>query len=348
MRQGRLGRPSDRRDSPFEHSGTPSTWCSGPAAETRPTSPRVLITGGAGFIGGHAARSYVDQGFRTLVVDDLSSGTLAAVPDGAEFEALDVRRSAFVRTAKAFRPSLIIHAAAQTSVPASVHDPMADYSRNVLATLQVIDAAKAVNSRLVFLSSGGAIYGETAGASEDEAPKPVSPYGVHKLQAEQAVRSSGLSFAIARLANVYGPGQRTDLEGGVVAIFARNLATRQPVTIYGDGEQFRDFVHVEDVVRALLLLGSIPSSGTWNVGTGVATTVRQLLRMLEQVIGPAVAVSHQPPRRGDVRQSRLVVERLRTLGWTPSLGLQEGLRTVVPTTAPGADSASSRPPETRQ
>lgn len=300
------------------------------------TPQRVLITGGAGFIGSHVTRALLSQAGQILVVDDLSTGSRHAVPEGVIFEQMDVRNDRFISLTAAFKPSLVFHAAAQTSVVASIRDPTSDYSRNVEATVQVIQAAKVAGARLVFLSSGGAIYADTSGASEDDPARPVNPYGQHKLQAEEAIRSSGLSFAIARLANVYGPGQRADLEGGVVAIFAQQLANGRPVTIYGDGNQSRDFIHVTDVVRALLLLGSLPVSGTWNVGTGVATTIRQLVSMLERQIAPAVAVEYGPPRPGDVRHSRLVVERLRALGWTPSLTLPRGLRTLRG--ALGADS----------
>jgi UDP-glucose 4-epimerase len=151
---------------------------------------RVLVTGGAGFIGSCTARAFVSRGCPTLVVDDLSAGAVEAVPAAAAFEGIDIRQDAFVRVTKALRLPLIVHAAAQTSVPLSIRDPSTDYSRNVHATLRVVEAAKATNSRVVFLSSGGASYGETAGASEDQPPQPLSPYGRHKLQAEEAIRSS--------------------------------------------------------------------------------------------------------------------------------------------------------------
>jgi UDP-glucose 4-epimerase len=153
-----------------------------------------------------------------------------------------------------------------------------------------------------------------------------------------------LPFTIARLANVYGPGQRADLKGGVIAIFTRKLLARQAVTIYGDGAQSRDFVHIEDGVRALLLLGSIRASDTWNVGAGVATTVRRLLTMLERVIAPAVAVSYQPARRGDLQQSRLLVGKLRALGSAPFISLDDGLRTLA-ASAPSPAYRSAAPPD---
>jgi UDP-glucose 4-epimerase len=174
----------------------------------------------------------------------------------------------------------------------------------------------------VFLSSGGGIYGETDGADEDALPRPKSYYGAHKYLAEL----DGISYAIARLAKVYGPRQRTDLEGGVVAIFAQRLREGLPVTINGAGEQSRDFVHVADVVDALLVMVDSRLVGTWNVGTGRATSILELLRALEAAIRPAVEVRHGPARHGDVRSSRLSIEAIeRDLGWRPGYDLAKGV-----------------------
>jgi UDP-glucose 4-epimerase len=291
---------------------------------------RILVTGGAGFIGSHVVRAAVDRGAHVLVVDDLSTGDRRRVPKGVDVEVLDVRDARLARIVAAYRPELVVHAAARASVTASLRDPDGDHAINVVGTQRVVEAARRASARIVFLSSGGAVYGETRGATEDEPPRPENPYGRHKLQAEALVRTSGLPYAIARLANVYGPGQRADLEGGVVAIFADRLSAGEPVVIYGDGEQSRDFVHVADVVSAILLLGSRREVGTWNVGSGVATTILRLLAALEAVIRPAVAVEFAPPRPGDVRHSCLVATRLRALGWAPSLDLIAGLETVAP------------------
>lgn len=292
---------------------------------------RVLITGGAGFIGGHLAHGYVRRGDEVVVLDDLSGGSAAAVPAGATLVRGDVADPSSVALVADARPDLVVHAAAQVSVARSVDDPEADRMVNVGGTANVVDAAQRARSRIVFLSSGGAIYGDTSEAGEDDRPSPQSPYGRHKLEAERLVESSGLGYAIARLANVYGPGQRSDLEGGVVAIFATSLSEGRPVTIHGDGSQVRDFIHVADVARALELLGDSEREGTWNVGTGQATSVRDLLAHLEDAIRPASKVRVTSRRPGDVAASCLRIDRIRRdFGWTPRIDLVSGLRSISP------------------
>jgi len=178
----------------------------------------------------------------------------------------------------------------------------------------------------VFLSSGGGIYGETDRADESTLPQPKSYYGAHKYLAECYVELDGISYAIARLANVYGPRQRTDLEGGVVAIFAERLREGLPVTINGTREQSRDFVHVADVVDALLVMADSRIEGTWNVATDRATSILELLRALEAAVSPAVEVRHGPAPQGDVRSSRLSIEALeRDLDWRPGYDLAKGV-----------------------
>ena len=289
---------------------------------------RVLITGGAGFIGSHLVGSFAARGEQVAIIDDLSTGRLAAVPPGADLVVTDIAEPSVVGVIADLRPGLVIHAAAQASVTASIADPERDRAVNLEGTRHVIAAARQASEppRLVFLSSGGAIYGETTGADEDAPARPDSPYAAHKLAAEQAVAESGLPHAIARIANVYGPRQRGDLEGGVVAIFADRLGSGEQVTIFGDGEQTRDFVHVDDVVKAIGAMADAAVSGTWNVGTGRATSVNQLLALLEVGLGPAVEARHEPERPGDVRHSRLVIGRAATqLGWQARISLEEGI-----------------------
>jgi UDP-glucose 4-epimerase len=186
--------------------------------------------------------------------------------------------------------------------------------------------------RFVFLSSGGAVYGEADGAAETWLPRPASPYGIHKLAAEGYVATSGLSYGIARLANVYGPRQRSDLEGGVVAIFCERLAAGLPITIFGTGEQSRDFVYVRDVAEATVLIATTERDGTWNVSTGQGTSVNALLYELSALTDGPVGVSHAPARPGDVVVSRLSSALIGSeLGWEPRYSLPEGLeRTVEP------------------
>jgi UDP-glucose 4-epimerase len=293
---------------------------------------RVLVTGGAGFIGGTLVRHLAHRGDEVVVLDDLSASSASALPKGCELVRQDVSLPATAAAVERLAPDVVVHAAAQVSVVRSQADPDRDRAVNLVGTQHVVAGARAAGvRRFVFLSSGGAVYGEADGARETDLPRPASYYAIHKLAAEHYVAVSGVPFAIARLANVYGPGQRSDLEGGVVAIFAEALAAARPVTIYGDGEQRRDFVHVADVVSAIVaMLDAEVVGGTWNVGSGASISVNELLRSLESAAGRTAEHLHAPERSGELRNSRLTIERIRAdLGWEPRLSLADGLRTVI-------------------
>ena len=290
----------------------------------------VLITGGAGFIGSSLARSMARAGATVTIVDDLSSGSAAAIPAGSRLITHDIADASVIEVIAATRPDLVVHAAAQVSVTRSVADPERDEAVNVGGTGNVVAGALAAGvRRLVFVSSGGAIYGDADGATEDSRPAPESPYGRNKLRAEGIVASSGIPYAIARLANVYGPGQRADLEGGVVAIFMDAALSGRGVSIYGDGAQARDFVYLDDVVDALTTLAATHRSGTWNVASGAATSVHELLAQVERTVGRAIPHLHAPARAGEVYRSRLSIERITSeTDWSPATTLAAGLERV--------------------
>jgi UDP-glucose 4-epimerase len=317
---------------------------------------RVLVTGGAGFIGSALVRALLERGDLVAVLDNLSSGSAAAVPAGCELVQADVADAASVEAVASLTPEVVIHAAAQISVVQSQADPERDRLVNLVGTAHVLEGARRAGAhRFVFLSSGGAVYGETSGASEQDLPVPASYYAIHKLAAEHYVAmsggesgaasrgesgaasraASGMQYAIARLANVYGPGQRADLEGGVVAIFASALSSGAPVTIYGTGEQRRDFVHVADVVAAVLAMVDTPAAAsgagrTWNVGTGESTSINELLSVMESVAGVTVERRFAPARAGELQDSRLIISRIHDdLRWSPSVSLADGVRTVL-------------------
>ena len=287
----------------------------------------ILVTGGAGFIGSHVVDALLGAGEEPVVLDDFSTGDRTNLPADVEVVEADIADPGVVDRISTLSPRAVVHAAAQVSVAASMQDPALDLAVNVGGTANVLAGARAAGAeRFVFLSSGGGIYGEADGAHESTLPRPKSYYGAHKYLAERYVELDDISYAIARLANVYGPRQRTDLEGGVVAIFADRLREGLPVTINGTGEQSRDFVHVGDVVDALMVMADSRLEGTWNVGTGRAISILELLRALEASIRPAVEVRHGQARHGDVRSSRLSIEAIeRDLGWHPGYDLARGV-----------------------
>ncbi|MDQ3553878.1 MAG: NAD-dependent epimerase/dehydratase family protein [Chloroflexota bacterium] len=292
---------------------------------------RALVTGGAGFIGSRLVEALTGTGCAVTVLDDLSSGRADSLPEEVSLIEMDIADPATVRAVASVRPELVIHAAAQVSVPRSVADPERDRAVNLTGTRHVLDGARdGAAQRFVFVSSGGAVYGDTALAREETAPAPANPYGRHKLGAEGAVADSGLSYGVVRFANVYGPGQRADLEGGVVSIFATALREGRPVTIFGTGNQVRDLLYVDDAVSGALAIADARTSGTWNVATGTPTSIRDLLDLLAARIAPILEVRFEPVRPGDVNSSCLSIERIRReLGWTPRYAVAEGLQAML-------------------
>lgn len=305
---------------------------------------RVLITGGAGFIGSHVAGAHLARGDDVAVVDSLAGGRREFVPQKARFYQLDIRDPALREVFAHERPQLVNHHAAQASVSVSVRDPLLDADVNVLGTLRI--AALAVEfgvEHLIFASTGGALYGEPERLPADEATpvRPLSPYGFAKAAAEGYLdlygRLHGLRTCCLRYANVYGPRQDPHGEAGVVAIFARALLDGRPATIFDDGEQTRDFVYVGDVVAANLLAADRRAQGAFNIGTGRATTVNAIYGILARATGvaaPQVCAPpppvYAPPRPGDVRHITLAADRARAhLGWTAATTLEDGLAATV-------------------
>lgn len=308
---------------------------------------RVLVTGGAGFIGSHVADAYVRSGGEVLVVDNLSNGVRANVPNAASFEAIDISdRPRLSRLLRAFRPEIVSHHAAQTDVAASVRDPASCFRANVEGSFNLLASSTQANVRgFVFASSGGGIYGDTLDPATEQARKvPQSPYGAGKLAIEAHLLAfehmGGLPACALRYANVYGPRQGSCGEGGVVSIFLQRMLNRQPTWIFGDGYQTRDFVHVRDVVAAnmavthLLLSKSTPSCDVddlaYNVGTSVATSIRALAASLRRLTGDNQSPCHKPARPGDIKHSVLSYEKAaRHLAFKPEISLEQGLLDTV-------------------
>jgi len=301
---------------------------------------KVLVTGGAGFIGSHIADAYLAHGDSVWVIDNLSSGRRENVPDGARFLELDIRDEEVRNLFREVRFDLVSHHAAQIDVRVSVLDPAKDASINLLGLLNLTEAAIEVGTqRFIFVSSGGVVYGEPEQVPTPEsAPKlPRSPYGVTKLTGEQYLyyyrMIRGLEYVAMRYSNVFGPRQDPHGEAGVVAIFCNRLLSGEPLTIFGDGEQTRDYVFVRDVVSANMLASDLHleageglDARAFNVGTGVATSVNRLADALEAIAGSAPGRSRQPERPGELRHSTLDSSLLRSRGWSVAFTLEEGLR----------------------
>jgi UDP-glucose 4-epimerase len=306
-------------------------------ADLSPT--RVLVTGGAGFIGSHLVDALLAGAHRVAILDDLSGGGLgrvaAPLARGAELHVEDVRDGeAVARVLTAVRPSVVFHLAAQTSVCASVADPVLDARANGEGTLHVLEAARRARvGRVVFTSTGGAIYGEPRQVPTPESapPRPLSPYGQSKAAAEGYLalygRLHGLSTVSLRLANVYGPGQEARAGGAVVALFAERLRAGLPLEVHGDGGQTRDWVFVGDVVDALLAAAASPARGPVNVGSGRETSVLALARQLCALGGGEGEIVFGAARQGEPRRSCLAVRRAAgLLGWRARTPLARGLR----------------------
>ena len=302
-------------------------------------SRKVLVTGGAGFIGSHVADAHLDCGDRVWVVDDLSSGRLANVPAGADFHRLDIADERVGDLIRSVGFDLINHHAAQIDVRLSVDDPVRDARVNVSGLLNILEAARASGTgRFVFVSSGGVVYGEPRDfPTPESAPKePMSPYGVTKLAGEHYLNYyravHGMEYVALRYANVYGPRQDPHGEAGVVAIFSRRLLRGEPLVVYGDGRHTRDYIHVGDVVRANLVAARMelsPAAGidarAYNVATGRETSVNRLASVLEDAAGIRTEHIFRDVRPGELRRSALATDRIRERGWSPVLSLREGL-----------------------
>ena len=297
---------------------------------------RVLVTGGAGFIGSHLTDAFLDRGDEVAVIDDLSAGSAARLDERAVLHKQDiVHGGQLAALVEEIRPELICHLAAQIDVRASVASPADDAQVNVVGTVNVLEAARRADARVVFCSTGGALYGRDAPIPSRESvlPLPESPYGIAKSCAEQYVglynRLHGTRHAVLRLANVYGPRQDPSGEAGVVAIFcSRVLAGEQP-TIYGDGKQTRDYVYVGDVVTAFLAAADTGRPGTWNIGTGIETTVLDLAATIGEAAGRTVEPEFAPERPGELPRSALAVGLAQQdLGWSAATPLADGVRAV--------------------
>jgi len=298
---------------------------------------RILITGGAGFIGSHVAESFLAAGWDVSIVDDLSSGKRENVPAAARLYPCDVRSAAAAEAVEKERPDVLCHHAAQIDVRRSMADPRFDADVNVGGLLNLLQAAvRAGVGRVLFASSGGATYGDTEAipTPESHPQLPASAYGAAKAASELYLNvfrvTHKLPYTALRYGNVYGPRQDPHGEAGVVAIFCGRLLDGKPCTIFGDGGNTRDYVFVKDVARANLLAAERGFDGPLNVGTGVEADVNRVHAVLAEAAGVKSAPQYAPARLGEQRRSCIdPAKAARAIGWRPEVALEAGLRTTL-------------------
>lgn len=302
---------------------------------------RVLVTGGAGFIGSNLVRSLLAAGDDVAVVDDFTTGKPENLDPRASFRHLDIRSAEFATYVGEFKPEAVVHLAAQSSVPASWADPEHDRAVNAQGTRLVAEAALAAGARRLLSASSAAVYGEPAEVPlrESSTKRPVNPYGSSKLEAEhllaEALHGSGVDYACLRFSNVYGPRQDASGEGGVVAVFCTRIAQGEMPVIYGDGSQTRDFIFVGDVVAAIHAALAAPEplaldgadGPAYNISTGRESSVQHLLMAVRSASGYLGPVGAAPLPAGDVERSALDAEKAsKRFGWKAGVDLETGMR----------------------
>ena len=297
---------------------------------------RVLVTGGAGFIGSHIVDRLFDCGDEVLVVDNLSTGSRENLPSETRLEELDVSDPKLLKFASSFQPELVTHCAAQASVTVSIANPRLDAQSNIIGGINVSQATiESGCAQLIYVNTGGALYGEPeyVPCDEEHPIRPISPYALSKATLESYLRlllPGSVQLKVLRLANVYGPRQVLEGEAGVVSIFGPRMLRGEPVTIFGDGEQTRDYVYVKDAAQAHELARNTSSSFTVNVSSGKATSVNELFGLMAAETGYDLSPVYAARRPGEIEHSVLDNSRAKSLlGWYPETTLEEGLRETV-------------------
>lgn len=299
---------------------------------------KVLVTGGAGFIGSHIVDSLIGGGHQVVIVDDLSHGKRDNINNRAKFYRMDIRDTRLEEVFKEEKPDYVNHHAAQMDIRKSVADPQFDAQVNIVGTLNILENCRKYGvKKVIFASSGGAIYGEGNNSlpfGEESPVQPLSPYGVGKCTGEYYLHfyreTYGLDFTALRYGNVYGPRQDPEGEAGVIAIFIRAMLRDGSLTIFGDGEQLRDYVYVDDVVRANVLSLNKKEGNVFNIGTARGASVNELFKNLAEITGFKGKPVYSPARAGELLKTYLNFNRAKVvLGWQPEMALEEGLKRTV-------------------
>lgn len=299
---------------------------------------KILVTGGAGFIGSHVVDEYIKADHEVVVIDDFSTGKKENLNPKAKFYQADIcDKKAVDNILREEKPQLLNHHAAQMSVRDSVKDPIFDARVNIFGLLNLLESGKRMFKKIIFASSGGVVYGNTSVLStpEDYEPKrPVSPYGITKLASEHYLNfyysEYGIPYVALRYGNVYGPRQNPHGEAGVVAIFSKKLIHNEQPVINGDGEQTRDYVYVGDVARANVSTVNDNIRGEFNIGTGIETSVNDIFHHLVEITGTKIEELHGPAKPGEQIRSCLSANKAKDVfNWFPKVGLREGLEKTV-------------------
>lgn len=298
----------------------------------------ILVTGGCGFIGSHLTDCLIEKGHSVSVIDNLSTGRIENLNKKARFYNVDIRDR--IKVPDVFEkemPEFVFHLAAQINVRKSEEDPFLDTNININGSINIIKNFLNVERRkkFIFASTGGVIYGETdiLPTPETVEPFPLCPYGISKLTVEKYLTYFSyfykLNFAVLRYGNVYGPRQNAYAEAGVIAIFSTNILEKKTPVIFGDGEQTRDFIYIDDVINANIMMMENNTTGIFNVGTGKETSVNQIFDYIKRVSGLNINKTHSAPRKGEIKRSCILPDKIiRATGWHPSVGIEEGIRTT--------------------
>jgi UDP-glucose 4-epimerase len=298
---------------------------------------KILVTGGAGFIGSHIAEAYLSAGHEVCVADDLSSGFRSNVPREARFYEADIRSEHLAEVFDIERPDIVNHQAARANVRESFEKPLLYADVNVLGSVNVLECCRRFRvKKVIYASTGGAVYGEPSflPVSEEHSINPLDPYGASKHHVEHYLNiyrlAFGIDFTVLRYPNVYGPRQDPEGEAGVVAIFGKKMLNKVQPIINGTGDQERDFVYVRDVAAASVLALERAGGGILNIGSGVGTSVNRIFTLLQEFSGFALPAAHGPAKQGEVYRIFLNSQKAADeLGWKPETSLREGLQRTV-------------------